>query len=259
MIPKSRQLDIGDFYDFRSTYSDGGFDTEEDDQLSQTDGAARGGGVKLGAKRNAEANLEKGEDTEMADVEGEDGWETDSTFSDVPSEEIGAIYCDNDKLRIQSKLRRRNTESRRHRSADGFHSHAHAAPHAVYYDDFELHLPSGRVAGHRSMNRYFRQNLRNYPTPDERAQRLLTDGGEGSSDEAMPDHDASAERGRRPDRQLTSRGDGGPRHACRHGREEAAGQGCREAGAKAQREDAGQEAVEDGLQGQLPEALQGKD
>lgn len=37
--------------------------------------------------------------------------------------------------------------------------------------DQELHLPSGRTAGHRSMSRYYRQNLHSYPTPDERSER----------------------------------------------------------------------------------------
>ena len=43
---------------------------------------------------------------------------------------------------------------------DGWHSHAHSH---IYHDDFELHLPSGRSVGHRSLARYYRQHLRDDP------------------------------------------------------------------------------------------------
>ncbi|EGD94060.1 C2H2 finger domain-containing protein [Trichophyton tonsurans CBS 112818] len=54
---------------------------------------------------------------------------------------------------------------------DGFHSHAHSHGHAAFVHDGELHLPTGRTAGHRSNAKYFRQNLHNYPTPEERLTR----------------------------------------------------------------------------------------
>ena len=61
--------------------------------------------------------------------------------------------------------------------SDGIHSHSHAHHHrAVFHSDHELYLPSGRIAGHRSLARYFRQNLHNYPTPSERMEnRLIED------------------------------------------------------------------------------------
>lgn len=44
--------------------------------------------------------------------------------------------------------------------------------HDFYQDgDHELRLPSGRILGHRSLSRYYRQNLHSYPTPAERADR----------------------------------------------------------------------------------------
>ncbi|KIW04167.1 uncharacterized protein PV09_04483 [Verruconis gallopava] len=165
------QLEIGQFYDFRSTYSDDDWDTEdgEDDELLDN-GTATGGGVKLGARREAKCDDE---------MEEGDGWETDSTASSVPTEELGRVYVDEQREEVKRRLRQNkhhsSTTSSRHRETDGFHSHAHHGPTAVYYDDFELHLPSGRTAGHRSLNRIWRQNLRNYPTPEERQHRLLTE------------------------------------------------------------------------------------
>lgn len=50
--------------------------------------------------------------------------------------------------------------------------------------DHELHLPSGRVLGHRSLSRYYRQNLHSYPTPAERAQRRAITS--GTSEEESP-------------------------------------------------------------------------
>jgi pre-60S factor REI1 len=45
-------------------------------------------------------------------------------------------------------------------------------PHDLHPDsEHGLHLPFGRTLGHRSMSRYYRQNLHFYPTPAERAER----------------------------------------------------------------------------------------
>ncbi len=116
--------------------------------------AARGGGVKLGAKRVAKSDN---------DEEG-DGWETDSTISSVPTEELGRVYLDEQRDKVKARLKtnrhHNHNDERRHKSADGYHSHAHTTPHAVYHDEFEMHLPAGRIAGHRSQNKYWRQNLR---------------------------------------------------------------------------------------------------
>jgi pre-60S factor REI1 len=82
----------------------------------------------------------------------------------------------------------------------------------VYHDEYELHLPTGRTAGHRSLNKYYRQNLRNYPGVAERmeaAQRRAIAGAEASDedgDDDMEDDDGDRGRGRQ---QLTSRANGG--------------------------------------------------
>jgi pre-60S factor REI1 len=144
------QLEIGQFYDFRSTYSD-----SEDD------------------------------DDEGEEGENEDGWETSSDVSSVATNDIGPVYVDADKSELKGKLQRNRHHSRSsqtsHKSADGFHSRSRAGSSAIYHDEFELHLPTGRVAGHRAHNKYYKQNLRNYPTPAERADRLLTQGEDDDS------------------------------------------------------------------------------
>ncbi|KAK2871844.1 hypothetical protein FQN49_002769 [Arthroderma sp. PD_2] len=170
---EDEQIEIGQFYDFTSTYSD---DEEEDDEEND----ARG-----------------------------DGWETDSSVSSLDSDEIGAEPID-DRSHQYSKLSKHahhsNTEARRHRNADGFHSHAHSHGHAAFVHDGELHLPTGRTAGHRSMAKYFRQNLHNYPTPEERLtrQRMIEEAGPDAEGEA----DGQAD-GANKNRALMSRANGG--------------------------------------------------
>jgi pre-60S factor REI1 len=204
---EDQQLEIGQFYDFRATYSDSDWDSDEDEDMED---AAPGGGVKLGAKRATKTTIE-GDSEKSPDAEGEDdGWATDSTASSVPTEELGRVYLDDQPDEVKERLKQNrhhsHTDTRRHRSVDGFHSHAHTTPHAVYYDEFELHLPSGRTAGHRSLNKYYRQNLHSYPTPEEREQRLLTER-PGSDDE--DEGEEPKYRGRDRDRQMVSRANGG--------------------------------------------------
>ena len=103
---EEEQIEIGQFYDFTSTYSD---DEEEE-------------GVK----------------TSDAD---EAGWETETSASSVDDDD-------------EDDTQRKN------------------AP-VIYESEYELHLPSGRSVGHRSLNRYYRQNLRNYPSIAERQGRQL--------------------------------------------------------------------------------------
>jgi pre-60S factor REI1 len=175
---EDEQLEIGQFYDFRSTY----LDRDPDDSNDHT----------------AE--------------EDDEGWETSSTASSVPSEELGKVYEDVDKEELKERLRNNRHHSRsnqpRHKSLDGYHSHAHNPLNAVYHDEFEIHLPSGRIAGHRVHNRYYKQNLRNYPTPAERADRLLTQGEDDDNSDQSSDHSYS--RGRnRGGSQLVSRANGG--------------------------------------------------
>lgn len=49
--------------------------------------------------------------------------------------------------------------------------------------EHELRLPSGRVLGHRSLSRYYRQHLHSYPTPAERADRRAIMAAEAASGE----------------------------------------------------------------------------
>lgn len=122
---EEEQVEIGEFYDFRSTYSD-----DEDEDM--TDGA---GGVPVTSSDADEA-----------------GWETDD--SSVAS--------------------------------DG-ESKAYRGSQPVYQTDYELHLPSGRSVGHRSLAKYYRQNLHNYPSAEERsARQLAIENGELEEEEEAP-------------------------------------------------------------------------
>merc|ERR1711939_251486 len=86
------------------------------------------------------------------------------------------------------------------RNKDGWHSHAHKHAHAVFYSDYELHLPSGRTAGHRSLNKYYRQNLHSHPSPAERQEQLAIQEAASSEEETN-----ERERGRA----MVSRANGG--------------------------------------------------
>lgn len=197
---EDEQMEVGEFYDFRSTYSDDETDEEEE-------GA---GGVKLGVKRTVKTTMENedGEDVEMG--EDDEGWESDSTLSSVPTDEITSVPIDHTHKYETLGLHRHHshTDPRPHKNSDGFHSHAHHGSHAVYHDDYELHLPSGRTAGHRSLNKYYRQNLRNYPTPEERAnQRTIEGRHDSDADDEEPEE--SERNGAPRGRQLVSRANGG--------------------------------------------------
>ncbi|KAI4731318.1 hypothetical protein E4T49_00842 [Aureobasidium sp. EXF-10728] len=207
MIPYSTEddmLEIGEFYDFRSTYSD-----DEDDE--STDGAddQQEGGVKLGAARATKVTIETEDgdgDAEMAD-EDDEGWESDGSLSSVPTDEITSVPIDDHSHRYKTLDRHRHhshKDPRPHRNTDGYHSHAHSTPHAVYHDEYELHLPTGRTAGHRSLAKYYRQNLRNYPTAEERAEQRAIEGRHDSDDEE------EARRSRHDrGRQIVTRAEGG--------------------------------------------------
>ncbi|RMY22067.1 hypothetical protein D0867_02946 [Hortaea werneckii] len=180
---EEEQMEVGQFYDFRSTYSDEETEDEDEDEVE--------GGVKLGVKRGVKTTYE-GEDGEDVDMDEDDeGWESDSTLSSVPTDEITSVpmeHRDHQYAKLDKHRHHSHSDPRPHKHHDGFHSHAHHTPHAVYHDDYELHLPSGRTAGHRSLRTYYRQNLRNYPTPEERAnQRML--------EEANPDRHVSDNEG----------------------------------------------------------------
>ncbi|CAG9988539.1 unnamed protein product [Clonostachys byssicola] len=153
---EEEQLEIGDHYDFRSTYSE---DEEEISDSAEEENDK--GGAKLGAPRASKIT-----DADGNEVNGDDGegWETDSDASGDEQEE--------------GRTKRRDPD--------------------IYIDDYELHLPSGKSVGHRSLNKYYRQNLTHYPTPEERAERLALENGErGSDDEDAGANDQVATRGGR--------------------------------------------------------------
>ncbi|KAL1898603.1 pre-60S factor rei1 [Sporothrix stenoceras] len=168
------QVDIGDFYDFRGTYSDSDPEDDDDDDDSDEEGEKKKAGAsKLGAKRATKTTTADGSD--ITGGEEEDGWETDSSASSLDSADLTAVPADNhihQYERLDKHPHHSQTDPRAHHQPDGWHSHAHKHNHAVYYDEHELHLPSGRSVGHRSLNRYFRQNLHNYPSLAEREKQM---------------------------------------------------------------------------------------
>lgn len=141
----AEQVEIGQYYDFRSTYSD---DEDEDEDETMADE----GGVKI----------RSGGDDE--------GWETETSASSVGDDDLDS-----------------------HRKAP-----------VAWADDYELHLPSGKSVGHRSLAKYYRQNLHNYPTAEERAERQLAiENGE------IEEEETETPRGRNQNRALISRANGG--------------------------------------------------
>ena len=214
-------IEVGQYYDFSSTYSD----PEEDDMLVESD---EDGGVDLSDNRTILKTIVSDENGDVEMENGEEngeGWETDSSASSLDTEGLTAVPIDHrhmyQKERLQMHRHHSHDDPRRHRNADGFHSHAHQH-HAAFHSDHELYLPSGRTAGHRSLNRYYRQNLHNHPLPAERiqpSQRLLEDahpdaGGEEEGEErgdvdmdgTVSRHGSNNERGRG---QVVSRANGG--------------------------------------------------
>ena len=164
---EEEQLDIGEFYDFTSTYSDIEEDSDSEDNLSENKAS---GGVKLGAKRHTKKTDVDGDE----EMEEGDGWETDSSASSLDSADLTAVPLEqrtHQYEKLDKHPHHTHSDPRPHRNKDGWHSHAHKHTHAVFYSEYELHLPSGRTAGHRSLNRYYRQNLHSHPSPAERQER----------------------------------------------------------------------------------------
>lgn len=206
---EQEQLVIGGFYDFRSTYSD----AEEDDEGSDTEEEERGG-AKLGSRRRAKIVGEDGK--EMVADEDAEGWETDSSASSLDSADLTAVPAEGH-IHHYERLNRHPHHSshdpRNHRQADGYHSRAHKHTHAAFYDDYELHLPSGKSVGHRSLNKYFRQNLNSYPTPEERADRLAIEGADSDAEERHnKDRSVILRNGQRYKRDIVPRGAAGLAH-----------------------------------------------
>ena len=204
---EEEMVEVGEFYDFSSTYSD----AEEEESDTEMAGVAKqsphqnGGGVKIG--RGAPAGVDEGEE--------EGGWETDSSFSSLDTNDLVSVPNDDRTSSYQRLALHRhhsNADPRPHRTADGWHSHAHHHTNAVFYDEHEMHLPSGRVAGHRSLRKYYRQNLHNYPTAAERmerAQRLIEEGSSEDAEMEDDDVDLPATPPRNSSTQLMRRGEAG--------------------------------------------------
>ncbi|KAM6532884.1 pre-60S factor rei1 [Fusarium falciforme] len=200
---EDEQLDIGDYYDFRSTYSD---EEELSDDESVVDDKT--GGAKLGARRVAKVTAEDGEDVEEGG-DG-DGWETDSSASSLDSADLTAVPAEghiHQFERLDKHPHHSRHDTRHRHQADGWHSHAHKPTRAVFYDDYELHLPSGKSVGHRSLNRYFRQNLHNHPSPEERAERLAIE--EAAQDQEGLPSDGQLVHANGRSREMVPRGMGG--------------------------------------------------
>lgn len=162
---EEQQVELGQFYDFRGSYSD-----VEDNEDSDDEGAKES--ERRGFKPNyvvrKEGEVENDEWEGVSD--GGEGWETDSSASSLDSTELCAVPIDHS----TGHSSKSHGKSEKHHMQDGWHSHAHshAHVHAVYHDDFELHLPSGRSVGHRSLNRYYRQNLRDHSLNDKDVRRI---------------------------------------------------------------------------------------
>lgn len=196
-------IDVGQFYDFSSTYSDDEGPIEDMDDLMED----ANGGVRVDSRKILKTVISDANgDQEMRDgEENADGWETDSSESSLDSTELTAVPIDHKHAYERLPMHRHHSHAdpRPHRAIDGFHSHAHSH-HAAFHSDFELQLPSGRTAGHRSLARYYRQNLHNHPSPSERVerQRMISDGPSSNPDTQMTEGN---ERGR----QVMSRANGG--------------------------------------------------
>jgi len=206
---EEEMIDVGQFYDFRSTYSDA---ADEDDQDSDMEDAGHStrGGVKLGKKHDDKfKTIISGEDGDEELGDGEEnggGWETDSSFSSLDSENVTAVPIDHTHQYEKLSMHRHHShvDPRPHRTVDGFHSHAHSHG-AVFHSDYELHLPTGRTAGHRSLSKYYRQNLHNYPTPAERIERRAITEAELTNSDSPPEGHRQNGRGR----QVATRANGG--------------------------------------------------
>jgi pre-60S factor REI1 len=168
---EEQMIEVGQFYDFRSTYSDSGGDSDGEDVDDKREVGTKAG-AKLGVKRDTDVitiTLGGSRDVENIDQNAADadGWETDTSESSLDSEDLCAVPLDDHSHqyeRLHKHPHHSHNDPRPHRNADGWHSHAHHAPHAVYRSDYELYLPTGRSAGHRSLARYYRQNLHRYPS-----------------------------------------------------------------------------------------------
>ena len=195
---EEEMIEVGQFYDFRSSYSDHDSDEDMEDEDDH-----REGGVKVGLKgcKIPETIITNASgDREMDDQdENLDDWETD----DDETEDSSKQPTKPPDSRPEAVRRFSLTEAVPQRSNDGYHHPNPRSPsRAAYTSDHELHLPSGRTAGHRSLARYYRQNLHPYPTASERVERRAIEDGHSNSDS---DEEMADARGR----QMVTRANGG--------------------------------------------------
>ncbi|RKF61649.1 Cytoplasmic 60S subunit biogenesis factor REI1-like protein [Erysiphe neolycopersici] len=147
---EEEQLEIGEYYDFTSTYSD---------DINITD-------LVNSVPRSKNKIMETDE-----------GWETDETESTVDSTHFKQLTSS--RGAIENQINDKKTP-KTHVNPDQAvdpddrdHDFEDENDYTGFISDFELHLPSGRIAGHRSMNKYFKQNLHHYPSLAEREENLL--------------------------------------------------------------------------------------
>ena len=207
---EEEMIEVGQFYDFRSSYSDQEEDNDEDTDMEDTNSTSKGG-VNLRSHRSGAVKTStkdpSGDQTMQDDDENGDGWETDSSASSLDSEDLTAVPIDHTHAFERLPLHRHHshTDPRPHRTVDGFHSHAHSH-HAVFKSDYELQMPSGRTAGHRSLSRYFRQNLHNHPSAAERMEgQMLIEANRHSDSDDAEETEGNNQRGR----QVITRANGG--------------------------------------------------
>ena len=173
-------IEVGQYYDFRSTYSDQEDSDEDMEDVSEEPHS----GVKADSRKVLKTVISDANgDHQMEDgAENAEGWETDSSASSLDSADLTAVPIEDHQHayeRLPMHRHHTHNDPRPHRAIDGFHSHAHSH-HAAFHSDYELHLPSGRTAGHRSLSRYYRQNLHNHPPASERdEQRMLEEAASG--------------------------------------------------------------------------------
>ena len=169
-----QMIEVGEFYDFRSTYSDeDDVDGDgKDEPMGPYDDSKPRKGRKGFFHKNGTMEAVAGDGSNVGDRGDDgDGWETDSSASSLDSADLTAVPLGHRHLyeRLVTHPHHSHHDPRPHHLKDGWHSHAHHThPHAVYHSDYELHLPSGRSVGHRSLARYYRQNLRDHPSNSER-------------------------------------------------------------------------------------------
>lgn len=150
------QVEVGEFYDFRSTYEDvEGSDFEGKEEPPTRYHRRRSSGIKSNRRATGgfktEAGVHAGDDDEA--------WETDSSASSLDSTELCAVPLDHHHSGCSSLDGQDYHHHHHHRYKPHHHHHHHHHISTVYHTEYELHLPSGRMAGHRSLARYYRQNL----------------------------------------------------------------------------------------------------